>query len=112
MIQTSGIISMERERGDHLHWSYNLSVNEYLTPKANKFKAYNKNTIDVTGIFITKVWHNSQLPVNFLLLILNIAWHDLNFKKHDYETTSNTVCSYNTTTNDVSDIFILQSLFF
>ena len=73
MIQTSGIISMERERADHLHWSYNLSVNEYLTPKASKFKAYSKNTIDVTGIFITNVWHNSQLPVNFLLLTLNIA---------------------------------------
>ena len=73
MIQTSGIISMERERADHLHWSYNLSVNEYLTPKANKFKAYSKNTSDVTGIFITNIWHNSHIPVNFLLLTLNIA---------------------------------------
>ena len=71
MIQTSSIISMERERADHLHWSYNLSVNEYLTPKANNFKAYSKNTI--TGICITNFWHNSQLPVNFLLFTFNIA---------------------------------------
>ena len=32
-------------------------------------------------------------------------WYDLNFKKHEYETMNNTVCGYNTDTNDVIDIF-------